>query len=311
MQPPHASQAVSIHGVSHQAPARTLPAGSCDCHTHVFGPSAQYPMAPDRQYTPGVALLEDLLRLHDHLGIQRVVIVHPSPYGSDNTCTLDALRSLGGRGRGVAVIDAHTTDAQLQNLHDAGVRGVRINLETNGIEDSAFAARQVTWAHERVKSMGWHLQLYTNLAVFASLARTLDQVSVPVVLDHFARAVAARGIDQPHFAHLLARVRDGQAWVKLSAPHRISDKPDGLEASVIAQTLIAANPDRMLWGSDWPHPGVALGQLRQREVVEPFNPIDDGRALNRFLDWEKNPSLQKKILVDNPAELYRFPPLDE
>ncbi len=306
MQQPSAPQAVAIHGVFHQPPTQALPEGSCDCHTHVFGPIAQYPMAPDRQYTPGLALLDDLLRMHDQLGIQRVVIVHPSPYGSDNTCTLDALRALGQRGRGVAVIDAQTSDALLQTLHDAGVRGVRINLETDGIVDPDFAARQVTWAHERVKDMGWHLQLYTNLPVFASLERALDQVSVPVVLDHFARAVAAQGIGQPHFAHLLKRVREGQTWVKLSAPHRISTMPDGPDTRVIAQALIAANPNRMLWGSDWPHPGAAPGQPRQRDVIEAFNPIDDGRALNRLLEWVQDPLVQKKILVDNPANLYGF-----
>ena len=250
---------VAIHGVFHQPPVHKLPAGSCDCHTHVFGPMAQYPMAPDRQYTPGLAMLDDLLGLHDQLGLERVVIVNASPYGSDNRCTLDALRKLGPRGRGVAVIDAQTSDAQLQVMHDAGVRGVRINLETQGIEDPVFAASQIAWAHQRVKDMGWHLQLYTNLTVFASLERALDPVRVPVVLDHFVRATAAQGTSQPHFEHLLQRMREGRVWVKLSAPHRISRVPDSADARVLAEALIEANPDRVLWGSDWPHSGAAPG----------------------------------------------------
>ncbi len=296
----------AIHGVLHQPPHTALPAGSCDCHTHVFGPTDRYPLAADRQYTPDQARLEDMLRLHDQLGIERVVIVHPSPYGSDNRCTVDALLALGERGRGVAVIDEKTSDAQLQTMHDAGVRGVRINLETDGIHDPTLATRQLLWAHDRVKVLGWHVQVYTNLTVFASLVSVLDQLSVPVVLDHFCRAQAALGPDQAHFGVLLQRVRQGQVWVKLSAPHRISNAPDCADVAAMAQALIAANPDRMLWGSDWPHPGAAPGQSRQREVVEPFNPIDDGRALNRLVEWVNDPTILKKILVDNPAKLYDF-----
>lgn len=296
----------AIHGVIHQPPRSLLPAGSCDCHTHVFGPVDRYPLAADRQYTPGQARLEDMLRLHDQLGIERVVIVHPSPYGSDNSCTLDALLTLGKRGRGVAVIDEKTSDAQLQAMHEAGVRGIRINLETDGIHEPALAKRQLRWAHDRVKDLGWHVQIYTNLAVFASLESVLDQLSVPVVLDHFCRAQAALGPNQLHFGALLQRVRQGQVWVKLSAPHRISNAPDCADAAAMAQALIAANPDCLLWGSDWPHPGAAPGKPRQREVVETFHPIDDGRALNRLVEWVNDPATLKKILVDNPAKLYDF-----
>jgi len=306
MPQPHPTLSTAIHGVMHQPPHRVLPAGSCDCHTHVFGPTDRYPLATDRQYTPDQARLEDLLRLHDQLGIERVVIVHPSPYGSDNSCTVDALLALGERGRGVAVIDAMSSDKQLQAMHDAGVRGVRINLETDGIHDPALATRQLLWAHDRVKDLGWHLQIYTNLAVYASLEPALDQLSVPVVLDHFCRAEAALGPDQAHFGRLLQRVRQGQVWVKLSAPHRISSAPDCADAAVMVQALVAANPDRLLWGSDWPHPGAAPGKPRQRDVLETFNPVDDGRALNRLAEWVNDPTILTKILVNNPAKLYDF-----
>jgi predicted TIM-barrel fold metal-dependent hydrolase len=305
LQPTPATSA-AIHGVLHQPPHTVLPVGSCDCHTHVFGRTDHYPLAPDRQYTPGQAQLEDMLRLHDQLGIERVVIVHPSPYASDNSCTVDALLALGERGRGVAVIDEMTSDVQLQAMHHAGVRGVRINLETDGIHDPAFATRQLLWAHDRVKDLGWHLQLYTNLAVFASLEPALDQLTVPVVLDHFCRAQAALGPNQAHFGNLLQRVQQGQVWVKLSAPHRVSNAPDCADVAVMVKALIAANPDRLLWGSDWPHPGAALGQPRQREVVEAFHPIDDGRALNRMIEWIDDPITLAKILAHNPAKLYDF-----
>lgn len=306
MPQPHPTPSVAVHGVIHQPPHTVLPAGSCDCHTHVFGPTDRYPLATERQYTPGQARLEDLLRLHDQLGIERVVIVHPSPYASDNSCTVDALLALGERGRGVAVIDEKTSDAQLQAMHDAGVRGVRINLETDGIHDPALATRQLLWAHDRIKDLGWHLQIYTNLAVFASLEPALDQLSVPVVLDHFCRAQAALGPTQAYFDTLLQRVRQGQVWVKLSAPHRISTAPDCADAAVMVHALIAANPDRLLWGSDWPHPGAAPGKPRQREVVEAFHPIDDGRALNRLVEWVTDRVTLTKILTDNPAKLYDF-----
>ena len=306
MSQPHPTLSTAIHGVHHQPPHTVLPAGSCDCHTHVFGTIDLYPLAADRQYTPDLALLADMLQLHDQLGIERVVIVHPSPYGSDNSCTVDALLALGERGRGVAVIDETTSDKELQVMHHAGVRGVRINLETDGIQDPAMATRQLLWAHDRVKDLGWHVQVYTNLSVFASLVSVLDRLSVPVVLDHFCRAQAALGPDQTHFGTVLQRVRQGQVWVKLSAPHRISNAPDCADAAAMVQALIEANPDRLLWGSDWPHPGAVHGKPRQRDVVETFNPVDDGRALNRLVEWVNDPIILKKILVDNPAKLYDF-----
>jgi predicted TIM-barrel fold metal-dependent hydrolase len=295
-----------IHGVLHQIPQSSLPSGSCDCHTHVFGLPTQYPLSPDRQYTPGIAKLEDMLYLHNLLGIERVVIVQPSTYGADNRCTVDALQALGSRGRGVAVIDPQTTDAELQAMHDAGVRGVRINLETDGIHDPASASRQLLWAQDRVKDMGWHLQLYTNLSVFASLERTLDQLRLPIVLDHYCRAQASLGPEQANFGGLLKRVRSGQAWVKLSAPHRISSTPDFADVADLVYALIEANADRMLWGSDWPHPGAPLGKVRHRDTVESFNPIDDGHAINRLMHWIKSPVTLAKVLVHNPGRLYGF-----
>ncbi len=299
----------AIHGIHHQPPQTQLPPGSCDCHTHVFGAQDAYPLAAERQYTPGMATLQDMLALHDQLGIERVVIVHPSPYGSDNRCTVEAVCALGDRGRGVAVIDTQTSDAGLHAMHEAGIRGVRINLETDGIHDPAYASAQLLWAQGRVKALGWHLQIYTNLAVFASLDHTLDAITVPVVLDHFCRAPAALGPQQKHFDTLLARVKSGQVWVKLSAPHRISSAPDFADAGALVQALVSANPDRLLWGSDWPHPGVPAGQMRNRDVVEAFNPIDDGRAVNRMVQWLGRPDLVAKVFADNPAKLYDFPAL--
>lgn len=306
MTTPERGTSIRIHDTDHDALDFSMPAQACDCHTHVFGPAENYPYAADRQYTPGEASVSDLLALHRHLGIDRVVIVHPSPYGSDNSCTVDALRELGERSRGVAVIDEGTTDADLSVMHDAGVRGVRINLETGGIHDPVHAEKQLKWANARVAPLGWHLQIFTNLAMIASLRDVINSLSVPLVVDHFGRVQASLGTRQPHFDVLLDLVGGGGVWVKLSAPQRISSAPDCADAGAIARALIKANPDRMVWGSDWPHPGGRAGVPRAVDQIELFNPINDGRALNRMAEWAGNDTILHKILVGNPAILYDF-----
>jgi len=297
----------AILGVAHSAPGFEVPAGACDCHTHVFGPSDRYPLDPGRGYTPGDALLEDLLALHDRLGIGRVVIVHPSPYGADNRATVDAVRALGDRGRGVAVIDGATTDEALRDMHAAGVRGVRVNLESAGIHDPAVAAARLSAAAARVAPLGWHLQTYTGLDQIAALGGLLGSLPVPLVVDHYGLARASAGPSQPGMEVLLGLLRSGRAYVKLSAPHRISSLPDGADAAPIARALAAANPERILWGSDWPHPGGRPGVTRDRERIEPFNPVDDGAALSRIASWLDDPALVRRMLVENPARLYDFP----
>jgi predicted TIM-barrel fold metal-dependent hydrolase len=300
------ANARAILGVP-QEPLRFVPpAGACDCHTHVFGPPSTYPYAADRQYTPGLASAEDLLALQRALGLDRVVVVQPSPYGSDNRCTLDALRALGDRARGVAVIDERTTDAQLRDMHAAGVRGIRINLETHGIADVDHSARQLAWAGARVAALGWHLQLYTNLSMVARLAPAIRALPTDVVLDHFGRATAALGTGQPHLDALLALLSEGRLWLKLSAPQRISQTPDDDATAQLSRFLIQARPDRMVWGSDWPHPGARAGQARDPSRIEDFNPVDDGHALNRLHRWTAGSDALGAILVDNPARLYDF-----
>lgn len=288
------------------APTFAIPAHACDCHTHVFGPAEKYPFAPDRLYTPGNASVTELLAFQRRLGLSRVVIVQPSPYGADNTCTVDALRTIGDHARGVAVINEKTSNAELIVMHAAGVRGVRLNLETGGVNDPVFAAKQLRWASARIASLGWHLQIFTNLTVLASLRDEIRELPAPLVVDHFCRSQAALGTGQPHFGVLLDLVQKGNVWVKLSAPQRISNVPDCADAGVIAKALIDANPDRMLWGSDWPHPGARPGVTRKVDEIEPFNPINDGRALNRIAEWVNNETTLRKILVENPATLYDF-----
>jgi predicted TIM-barrel fold metal-dependent hydrolase len=297
---------VSVLGVAQTPPATTIPPGSCDCHTHIFGPPDEYPFDPGRTYTPGGASVADLLALHAILGIARVVIVHPSPYGSDNRCTLDAVRQLGERARGVAVIDEATDDAALRDMHAAGVRGVRVNLQTFGNPDPATAWERLRWAARRVAPLGWHVQVYTDLALIAALSGHLADLPTPLVIDHFGRAMAAAGTGQPGFDALLGLLGSGRIYVKMSAPHRISNQPGYGDAAAIAQALIAGNPDRLLWGSDWPHPGARPGIPRTVAGIEPFRGEDDGAALERLAGWVGNAAILHRILVDNPARLYEF-----
>jgi predicted TIM-barrel fold metal-dependent hydrolase len=295
-----------IHGVRHTAPAFEVPKGACDCHTHVFGPVARFPYWSGRKYTPADASIEELLAHQRALHFDRVVIVHPSPYGTDNSCTIDAIRKIGPAARGVAVIGPETSDAELRQMHEAGVRGVRCNLETAGTHDPGAARRQIEWAAARVAPLGWHVQTYTSLAVLAPLHDAVMALPTHLVVDHFGRAMAANGTEQPGFDALLSLVRSGKAYVKVSGAHRVSEAPDCADLAPIARALIAANPDRIVWGSDWPHPGGGR-DTRGIDEIEPFHPEDDGRGLNRLAEWARGDAvLIRKILVDNPARLYGF-----
>ena len=292
-----------------QAYAHPLPAYGCDCHVHVFGPFDRFPLDPKRAYTPGAASVEELSALLQRLGLRRVVVVQASPQGDDNACLIDALQRINASGelqaRGVAVISEQTSDAQLRAMHEAGVRGVRVNLESAGEHDPEVGRALMSWAADRVAPHSWHVQTYTTLQVIASMADTLMELPVPVVIDHFGRATAAKGVQQPGFDKLLALVASGRAYVKLSAAQRISDLPDHPDAQVIAQALVAANPQRMLWGTDWPHPGAWHGQPRSPQVIEPFHPIDDERALQRISEWV-SAEHWLALLETNPTRLYDF-----
>lgn len=297
---------MDVLGVPQAAPDFDVPPDACDCHVHVFGPADRFPFAEDRVYTPGRATVDDLLSLQSALHLQRVVVVQATPYGADNACLLDALRRLGRRGRGVAVIGGATADSALGHMHELGVRGVRVNLETFGQRDPAAARTALLDAASRVASLGWHVQLYASLSVLASLHDTILQLTVPLVIDHFGRLRAAEGISQRGFDALLSLVRRGNVYVKLSATYRISDAADYSDAAAIARALIDAHPDHVVWGTDWPHPGGRPGVPRHPGQIEPFRPEDDGRALNRLRRWAPNRAQLRKILVENPARLYGF-----
>jgi predicted TIM-barrel fold metal-dependent hydrolase len=308
------ARTITVLGVQHTAPAFDVPARACDCHVHVFGPSDRFPYSTDRVYTPGPASVDDLLALQRALGLHRVVIVQPSPYGTDNSCLLDALRRLGERARGVAVIDGATPDAALRRMHEAGVRGVRVNLETRGQRDPAAAGELLDCAASRAARFNWHVQVYAGLSVLASLHDMILTLPVPVVVDHFGKPTAAAGTAEPGFAALHSLLRRGEIYVKLSAPYRISEQADYGDAAKFARALIEAHPDRVVWGRDWPHTGTDLAHPgggrprvpRDPGDIEPFRPEDDGLALRRLRLWAADAALLRKILVDTPARLYGF-----
>lgn len=281
-------------------------AGVCDCHTHVFPPAEQFPFSPTRHYTPDLASIESLHALHQTIGVERVVIVHPSPYAADNACLLWALRTIGHSARGVAVIDDNTSHEALSEMHLAGVRGTRLNLETVGQNDPSVAQQQLLRTANQVAPFGWHIQMYTNLGVIDGLHDTIMQCATPVVIDHFGRLHADGARHQAGFDALLALVKAGKVYVKLSAAYRVSEAPDYADVTPFAHALIAANPDRMLWGTDWPHPFPPKGHIRQPDIIEKFHQEDNQAAIRRVVTWAQTEDIAKKILVDNPARLYDF-----
>lgn len=299
-------------GDAHAAAASTVktpvnfdvPRGACDCHVHVFDP-AKFPYFSGRVYTPPEATADDLLNLQNMMHFDRVVIVQPSVYGVDNACTLEAMKKLGvARARGVAVIDKTISAGQLDDMAGAGIHGVRLNFETAGERNPDSAKRTLAAAVEQLKGRHWHIQLNAALPLVVALKDDLSALPVPVAIDHFARSKASAGINQPGFDALLALVKSGRAYVKISATYRISDQPpDYPDAPPIAQAIINANPDRVVWGSNWPHPG----RGKTREDIAPPHESDDGAQINQLPRWEADPAIRKKILVDNPAQLYGFP----
>lgn len=282
-----------------------VPAGACDCHTHMYGDPAEFPLSPNRTYTPELAVPDEMRRMHHALHLQRVVIVTPSVYGTDNSTTLVGLKARGDDARGIAVIDEKTSDRELDAMHQAGVRGIRLNLAAAGTNDPGVARARFIAAAGRMQGRNWHIQINTSLAVIAALKPTVAASSVPVVFDHFGGARSALGLQQPGFADLLELVKAGKAYVKISAAYSVSKlPPDFADIVPLAQALIAAHPERILWGTNWPHPGA--GQARKITEVTPHMPIDDGEMLNLLPRWAPSARMRKQILVDNPARLYQF-----
>lgn len=282
-----------------------VPAGACDCHTHIHGDPRTFPYFAGRVYTPETALPEEMAALHRALHMQRVVIVTPSVYGTDNAATLYGMAARGADARGVAVIDDKTPESALDAMNRAGVRGIRLNLATAGGNDPLAGRKRFEAAVERAQKRKWYIQMYTSLAVISSIKDLVSASPVPAVFDHFGGARAELGTAQPGFADLLDLVRSGKAYVKISGAYRASRlAPDYPDAAPLARALIAANADRIVWGTDWPHPDSSSGNPATQ--VTPLLQIDDGRLLNQLPVWAPEAAIRRKILVDNPARLYGF-----
>ncbi|MBR0694660.1 amidohydrolase family protein [Bradyrhizobium lablabi] len=284
-----------------------VPAGACDCHTHIHGDPQKFPFFAGRVYTPELASPEEMSALHKALHIERVVIVTPSVYGPDNSSTLYGMTARGATARGVAVIDDKTSESDLDTMHKAGFRGIRLNLATGGINDPNVGRQRFSAAVERMKARGWHVQLFTSLPMISAIKELVAASPIPVVFDHFGGAEAALGVDQPGFADLLALVKSGKAYVKISGAYRASKlAPDYPDAAPLARALIAANAERIVWGTDWPHPDSVTPPGKKASDVTPLFQIDDGRLLNQLAVWAPDAAVRKVILVDNPARLYGF-----
>ena len=284
-----------------------IPAHACDCHTHIIGDPEKFPFWSGRVYTPETALPEEMAALHRALHVERVVIVTPSFYGTDNSATLNGMKARGRVARGIAVIDKHTSDGDLDSMDRAGIRGIRINVATAGISDPSAVRQMFSTAVDRLKGRRWHIQINTTLPVIAGIKGSLQSSPVPVVFDHFGGARANLGLAKPGFADLIELVRIGKCYVKISGAYRSSTQsPDYADMTPFARALISANANRIVWGTDWPHPDSTTAPGHRATERVPLLQIDDGRLLNQLPVWAPDSAIRKKILVDNPARLYGF-----
>jgi predicted TIM-barrel fold metal-dependent hydrolase len=245
--------------------------------------------------------------LHRALHIERVVIVTPSVYGpNNNASTLFGVKARGANARGIAVVNDKTPDSDFDAMYREGFRGARIISGISGPTDPAAARPIYQAAMDRFKNHKWMIELYTNLAVISNIKDLVHSSPVPTVFDHFGGVQASLGLQQPGFADLLEMIRSGSAYVKISGAYRASTQaPDFPDVVPFAKAFIEANPDRVLWGTDWPHPATIAPGAKPTDPMPRF-PIDDGRLLNQLPVWAPDPAICKKILVDNPARLYGF-----
>ncbi|MEV4052532.1 amidohydrolase family protein [Amycolatopsis sp. NPDC049688] len=269
-----------------------LPPGAVDAHCHVFGPQAEFPFAPERKYTPCDAGKDRLFALRDHLGVSRNVVVQATCHGADNSAMVDAVRASGGRARGVATVRPDVGQAELRELHAAGVRGVRFNfvkrlVDTAPHDDLAAIAKKIA-------PLGWHVVLYFEAADLPELEGFFGTLPVPLVIDHLGRPDVTKSVGGPEFGRFLEFAARHDVWVKVSCPERLTVTGPPAYADVVpfARRVVAAFPDRVLWGTDWPHPNLK------------HHMPDDGLLVDHVPRIADTPEAQRKLLVDNPMRLY-------
>jgi predicted TIM-barrel fold metal-dependent hydrolase len=273
------------------APSFAMPANATDCHMHMFGTAPQYPYVDDRDYTPPEASVETVRKLYATLGIARVVGIQPSVYGTDNRCQLEFGAALGMPFRAIIVPAADLTDGDLDRLHQQGVRGIRYILAHPGGLDLASLERSA----DRCRERSWHLEFLVKGPQLIELEERVAKLSCPVSFDHMAFINPANGVAQPAFQALLRLLHNGNTWAKFSGAYRAAGQAERYEALLpLAQAMVDINPDRIVWGSDWPH----VGQMKQMPKTTPL--------LNLLQDWAPSDELRRKILVDNATALYGF-----
>ena len=268
-----------------------MPPGATDCHAHVFGAKDKYGWASDRLYSPPPVFLEHYLAMLDAVGSARGVIVQSGVHGTNNDVLVDAIAQSNGRLRGIALIPEDISDAELDRLNAAGVRGFRANLVA-GTGVQFEASRKLA---ARVARLGWHVQYLLDIEKFPDLDRVLGDFPVEVMIDHMGRPDTRGGTDAPGFQALIRYLKSGRGWSKLSAPYRTSrEAPPYADIAPFARALVAAVPDRLVWGTDWPH-----------VMLEPPVP-NTGLFADLLAEWVPDAATRKRILVDNPARLYGF-----
>lgn len=269
---------------------------ACDCHAHVCGPQSRYPYAANRLYTPHDASPADYRGMLDALGLERGVLVQPSIYGTDNRALLDALALDPARLRGVAVVPWEVSSAELDRLHAAGVRGVRQNIVDLKEGKGLLPLQELKALARKVKPLGWHVEFLMHVDEFPQLDRQLADFPVGVVFGHLGYVPASKSTEEPGFQALLRLMRDGKAWVKLTAPYRLT--PSAMpypETDAFARALLEAAPGRLVWGTDWPHVFIKSAMPEDRKLLELFE------------HWVPDAAARRRILVENPARLYSFP----
>lgn len=274
-------------------PRIAMPPDACDAHAHIFGPAEKYAWNPARGYTPPDALPAAYEHLHRVLGVTRAVITQPSVYGTDNEATLDYVAADLARRRAVVSVGAEITDGELQAMHARGARGIRVNIaDPGGNPFKSFA--DLEKVAKRLKAMGWHIELL--LHVHEADLDALRRLPVDLSIGHLGYMPAALGVDHPKYRAFLDLVGEGRCWVKLTGPYRITARRHLPYDDTVpfARTLVARRPDRILWGTDWPHP------------MCPVPMPNDGTMADMLLDWVPDEAVRKRILVDNAAALYGF-----
>ena len=274
-------------------PTYRPPAGAVDAHCHVFGPAAEFPFAPERKYTPCDAGKSALWALRDHLGFSRNVIVQATCHGADNRALVDALRASGGRARGVATVRGSVEDAELEALHAAGVRGVRFNFVKRLVDKLPHV--ELRSVADRIAALGWHVVIYFEAAELDEIYPLVTGLPTTVVVDHMGRPDVGQPVDGPEFGRFV-RLMDERPnlWSKVSCPERlsVSGPPDYRDVVPFARHLVERFPDRVLWGTDWPHPNMKSHMP------------DDGKLVDIIPRIAPTPALQQALLVDNPMRLY-------